>query len=340
MEQVEKIVFNVSRVCGIVSILSCICVAVEAFADWKSAREKSEIVTRIQFLLQFPIGTYTLMYSVLGTIPAPTSSGLWLAHGNEASCNAQAFFILLSLSSGIPLDGFKNLTYLLGIQYGWDQERVHRIEPTAYAVILVYAMTLSIWSLAAGWFGPVHESCFISIETTDCDVGDDSELCEPTGTGETVARAIVFSVNMIHLFFSLYVVCRMYLVAASLPDDVSSQFTRKVAVKGMLYATAVSVAQVPLALWFVLGVFGIENMGLPLTTNICLSLVGFLNMLVFVLYRREMRTSYGTMVRRLLDEVAHWFCCVTTVTDDEPKAPVSTVSMELDQPSKHGLEDS
>lgn len=333
MDPAEKIVLNVARGFGVVSLLSCVCVGFESLADWKSTPcGKSEIVTRIMFLLQFPLGLYALVYSILGTIPAPTSSDLWLAMGNEASCNTQAFFILLAVTIGIPLDAFKSLTYLLGIPYAWDQERLRGIELIGYAVILCYAMTLSILSLASGWFGPVYDSCFISL-ASECDNATDSlELCESTATGERVVLTIVLCVNMTHLAFSLYVLCRIYRFTTAIPEHLPAHFSRKVAVKGMLYAMTVSIGQVPLAFWFMFGVFGVEHVALNLATSLCLSLIGFINLLAFFVYRPQMRTSYGKVVQRLLDKTTQLLFCGMRRNEARSESAEPASTLELDPP--------
>jgi len=93
----------------------------------------------------------------------------------------------------------------------------------------------------------------------------------------------------------------------------SSQAGYTMARRGLCYAGSVVILQLPyLVAAAVRIVYDSELLqGLCAST---IALAGLLNMLVFCMYRRKMRTAYGRLVRKIIDAVA---CCKPMETKPE-----------------------
>jgi len=315
LSSVEKAVFIVARSFGVLSFLSTICTFMEATADWRhQGKRNCTIVTRLQVFLQLPLGLHGIV-NMVGTSAAPKSQDTWLALGNDTSCTVQGAALQLGLSFGVPLDMCLSLSYLLMVQYGWDEMKLRKIEPYFYCVSLPYAVGMMLFPLLKGMYGHVYETCFLRIPET-CDDVAEGELCEPTPDGLGILRLVVFGVNMLHLSFSIYVVVQVYRYARQME---SQSLARLVAIKGMLYASAVAMLQFPLAVWVLIYfIAGTTVDVLETCITLLLPLIGFFNLLVFMLNRREMGTCYGKVVRKFIDCLALILCgCQAHVSETE-----------------------
>jgi len=305
----EKAVFLTARAFGGISLLSCLCTGLESWADWSKNKESS-IVSRIQVQLQFPLSLYAIA-TMFGTSLAPKGE-VWLARGNEMTCTTQGVALLFAVTSGVLLDASLSLSYLLIVKYGWEEQRLRKIEPFLYGFLWPFAMAISSYSFYNGMFGHVYETCFLRVPQ-DCN--DSSiEECKPTPNGLATMRLTLLFINMFHLCFSIYVVIQICQFAIG---GSNSRVARLVAIKGLLYALAVSVAQISVAVWVIIYfATGHEADGVGLVTTTVLPLMGFLNMLVFMLNRRKMNTMYGGLVRRLIDGIVNLFSCCSQQEND------------------------
>jgi len=64
LPDLERAALNLTQIFGCVSFISCLCVALEAWGDWRTQKQDTKIVTRIQFYLQIPLATFSLMYAL------------------------------------------------------------------------------------------------------------------------------------------------------------------------------------------------------------------------------------------------------------------------------------
>jgi len=296
-----KAVLITSRIFASASVLASICTALEAIGDWHLAGKKSSIITRIQIVLQLPLALHATCY-VFGS--SLVSDG-WLSFGNDATCSAQGFAILFAISCGIPFDMVLSLIYLCMVKYGWNETSLRKIEPYSHALIWPYALGISIYSLLNNLYGDGQQVCFVS-NPEDC-AGSSEGDCTPTPDILITIRLVVLGVNMAHLLVSVFVMCQVYGYATRGQEE---QVTRLVAIKGFLYAFAVSTAQVPTALWLIVYMTtGYESKGIEVMYMLVLPLIGFLNLLVFMMNRRTMHTAYGRLWRRSIDWTATAFCC-------------------------------
>jgi len=86
---------------GLISFLSCICVALEAWADWRAQGSDSRIVTRIQVVLQVPLALFSLSFM----------SSIFLANydpsvyfGNDSTCQVNGFLLHVGSLGAICVD--------------------------------------------------------------------------------------------------------------------------------------------------------------------------------------------------------------------------------------------
>jgi len=302
-----KALLITSRTFGGLSLLACICTGLEATADWRLG--KGTIVTRIQTVLQYPIAFYSVA-TILGTSLAP---GAWLSVGSAATCNVQGFTILFSVCSGLLLDMSLSLYYLLLVKYGWNEAQLRRIEPYLHAFIWPFVLAISVYSAAQNLYGYTLESCFLMIPE-DC--SEAAHSCTPTPSSLEMVRLIMLGMNMIHLIFSMYV---MHQVCGVAMREHEEETSRLVAIKGTLYTLVVTVAEVPVAIWLIFYFFtGYEANGLWTISTLALPLLGFFNLLVFMLNRRKMNTSYGVLWRKAIDWATYSCCCCFNAEAADP----------------------
>jgi len=300
-----KVLLLASRVCGGLSVLSCICTALEATTDWRLG--KDTFVTRIQVALQPPIAIYSVA-TIFGTSLAPDA---WLSFGNDATCNAQAFTMLFSICSGVLLDMSLSLCYLLRIKHGWTEEALRKIEPYFHLFVWPFTLVLCVYSASQNLFGYTLESCYLLMPKECTETEDD---CVSIPNSLYPVRLTMLSINLIHLTFSMYVICQICGVAMASEEE---QTFRLVAVKGALYALIVTTVEVPVALWLSFYYLtGYDANGLIVVSMLALPLIGFFNFLVFMLNRRKMNTSYGVVWRKVLDWVATACCFCFNAHDD------------------------
>jgi len=127
-------------------------------------------------------------------------------------------------------------------------------------------------------YNHLYEQCWIN-EVRACDD------CPVTrGQGIVYVNLMFLVRNMCHLVFSLYMVTQVRHYANL--HSSSNYLNYMVAVKGILYASTVTVMQIPLALAIGLRLtLGHPVESLRRTVIIMAPLIGFLNMLVFMLGR-------------------------------------------------------
>ena len=82
------------------------------------------------------------------------------AVGTDASCNMAGFFSQFQVA--IPLFNATLGTYfLLTVYYGWNEQRIKRVEWLFYVLPLGYALFTATYAVAADLIGHVEWSCWI-----------------------------------------------------------------------------------------------------------------------------------------------------------------------------------
>jgi len=64
MSFIRSCVIVATHLFGALSFLSCICVALEAWADWRANKEQIKTVARIQLAFQLPLGILSLLFAL------------------------------------------------------------------------------------------------------------------------------------------------------------------------------------------------------------------------------------------------------------------------------------
>ncbi len=143
--------------------------------------------------------------------PSDLAYMVWNVRGNEASCDAQGFLIVMGVTGGIFYNAALNLYYLAVVKYGKSDDYIRaKIEPFLHGVPIVAALAYSITALIRKHFNddgygscysPVHYPLHCVGYSVD-EVRDGFEI--PCGRGIEGAEAMV-----------LYSIVSMFMVAVT-----------------------------------------------------------------------------------------------------------------------------
>jgi len=138
-----------------------------------------------------------------------------------------------------------------------------------------------------------------------------------------LVQKAVRAFGVVHLLLSWSIMYRIYKFSVAHNENTR---LKRLAQKGILYASSVTVIQTPNLLWaLVRQVFGFNSETGGLLASTTVPLAGFLNMLVFLLYRREMKTRYGKFARNIVDHAA----CHKQEGEDSDSPSSSVLGREL-----------
>lgn len=117
----------------------------------------SDILAGIAFFgSTWPIPEGIVPRRGLGMVEQP----IYGAVGTDASCNMAGFFSQFQVA--IPLFNATLGTYfLLTVYYGWNEQRIKRVEWLFYVLPLGYALFTTTYAVAADLIGHVEWSCWI-----------------------------------------------------------------------------------------------------------------------------------------------------------------------------------
>jgi len=272
LEPYEQAILRSIQCLALLSLLSCLCTFVESAAD-----RSPKLVTRIQYWMQLPLASMSLAL-FLSRIPAPRQYPG--GHGSEATCQVQGFLYQVGLMGGMGWDLSLSLSYLLMIQQKWQEEDLQRLEPYLHAILWPLAVLPAAWAGIQGGYALIFDNCYIDKNS-------------PTVWLQQATSLLALS----HFLGSVYVISRVYRFAL---DHAAHTSSRIVARKGLLYASSILVLQIPHLVTKLVRLAGGRNDVLYAATSCTIPLAGFLNMLVFLMYRSEMYTRYGRLVHCLL----------------------------------------
>ena len=199
------------RTAGIVSLLAVICVAVEAWGDWRASsrnstsntraaerlgwgnasskrqrrstttrqrpipsttrQNNSRAVTRIQLLYQIPLFCHALMFA-LGTAPAPQHQGIWGAFGTIRSCEAQGFLFQFAIHANVGWDMALTTSYLIMARYPFLTRNLLDWETIYHIMIWPIALAVSIYPLSQNMYNINHMLCWVESYPNNCDPSD------------------------------------------------------------------------------------------------------------------------------------------------------------------------
>jgi len=259
------------RFFGLVSLLSCICVAAETVAEWKA----NNVILRLQAWFQLPLGIVALLH-FLPHLPG------------EKLCALQGYLYQMAAVGVLGFDLGLSMLYLLMLEFKWQRERLRYFTKLLHAFIWPTAIVPATYLLHKRSYSRIGDGCWIEEN--------------PESHAGLIIRESMHMMALIHLLLSWCIVWRICKFACTIADDRRSKLLAR---KGLLYASGVTVIQTPTFLWTMIRLAsGVKNEAATETIAIPLSFAGLLNMLVFLLYRRDMKTPYGRMVRRIVDLAA------------------------------------
>jgi len=268
---IEIVAIWMIRIFGLLSFLSCLCVVSETLAEWKA----NKVILRIQFWLQIPL----LVFASQHLLPCSSSPDLGQIQG-ALSQFAMVGSMLMDLSL--------SACYLLMLDCKWQENHLKTFTKYVHIVVWPCAVIPSIYLLVERQYNPAVGICWFG------------EVA--LGQASTITRDTVYILCVLHVIFSWYIMCRIYKFAvANSSDDRSKVLARK----GFMYAASVTLLQTPILSWTVIRLsFGIENKGFTDLSGTAVPLAGFLNLLAFMWNRRNPKTRYGRVVRRIIDYFA------------------------------------
>jgi len=200
------------------------------------------------------------------------------------------------------------------VKYGWNEEKLRKVEPFFHAFLWPFASTLSVYSTIHNLFGLIVESKI----PKDCE--EIQNDCTPSPGSLNVARYTMLFINTIHLTFSLFVMFQICGVAMESQEERTS---RLVAIKGTLYALVVTIVEVPVAIW--LAFYYLTGYG---NVYSCLAIDWLLEFSSLHVESKKNDTAYGVAWRKALDWIANSCCSCFNAHDDvdlQPKAEGSEI---------------
>jgi len=288
---------------GLLSFLACLCVALEAGADWRAG--DSKMVTRIQCWLQIPMSILSLMYGL--------SFVLQDASHDANTCQVQGMLTQFGMVGCFGMDLSLSLSYLLVVKCAWSEEQLRSLEKWLHMVVWPLAVGPAVYLAIHRDYAMAPHLCWIA----NCN-GD--AWCQLQHQRALWYRSGVHLLSLVHVSFSVYVISQVFAVmAAAQPGQ---ETVRKVARRAILYAGSVLVVQLPFSLVKLASLFvAFDARSVGALAGSTIPLAGLLNLLVFMLNRRNMRTTYGWMWRRLLDAL----CCIRPTEE----APLQLMARDL-----------
>jgi len=248
------------------------------------------MVTRIQMVFQLPLATTALMFllSIILSNHNPSNNV-----GNEQTCQLQGFLVQFGLQGGVCCDVWLSLTYLLMIKFQWQDKQVQKLEKWVHLISWPLVIGPAIYLLKTRSFQSNPTVCWIK----ECDKFD--PICAQENATALYIRAASSIVAFFHLFFSCYVVVVVYKFAQKAGH---SQSAYMMARRGLFYAGTIVILQVPYFIATCLQII-YDARSLQSLCASTFALGGFLNMMVFLMFRRKMRTSYGKVFRIAIDRL-------------------------------------
>jgi len=156
----SRVLFWIPRVSGTLSFLGSSAIIFINLSDRKRKLARSK--NRFMLLMSiFDIFQSTAM--VVSVSALPREMGIYGAIGNEATCRAQMFFLLLGMA--VPLYNVSlNLLYLLSIRYNMSPRQFsHKIEPYLHGLSIIIPLVLSMLSV----LNPNSKGRCLASSTTD-----------------------------------------------------------------------------------------------------------------------------------------------------------------------------
>jgi len=184
-----------SSIFGTLSFLSCMCVALEAAADWREQGNNSKSVTRTQLFLQIPFSLVGLMFG-LSILLSNYHSSVCVGNGN--TCQLQGSLLYVGLLCGIGLDLLNSLTYLLMIKCQWTEKQFRKLGKWIHLCLWPPVLASAVYLFQRRAFQANASLCWI----LECDRYDVD--CQQENQIIVLIRAACTIFGLFHLLFCSY----------------------------------------------------------------------------------------------------------------------------------------
>jgi len=314
---------HVVRVFFAISLLACIVSMSEQGADWWQAKRRDEttsIVTRLLFFINACVAMYSGA-KVIGQVAMPANDAIVLprgaalvgARGTEATCTAQGFLAIASLTAFFVLDASLSLCYLLMIGYEWKEIKLKTLEVYFHTLTWLWVLIWASPGLFLKFYNPMDDTCWLLQRRVCTDLQPDG-MCHATvvdrgvqhvGYLQLLARIALLTI-MVHFLFTLYVMARVWWFAwkrAKAITQLQDTSTQRLVGKALLYISVALVHEIPVAIYMLLYILHKDGISTFLWRfhQVPFAFVGTNNLFVYMWGRRNMKTPLGKAARFGLD---------------------------------------
>jgi len=195
------------------------------------------------------------------------------------------------------------MCFLLIVCYEWQEEDLEDIELYFHGFIWPLGIGMAGYGLIYDVFQYDREICWVSADVPKVYEEDmaHSHCLNPQLSHVQLLENVIALIILIHSCFTIYSIDSIYRKSASLPLEIRRGLARK----GMLYALVIAIGSVPSLV--ASGWVAATGRDTPVTDalfstmTLWLSLVGFVDMLIFLWRREEMKSKYGSRVVTILE---------------------------------------
>jgi len=126
------------RIFGLLSFLSCICVACETLAEWKA----NKVVLRNQAWMQLPLSIMSLEYAL-----AYSTESYW--------CQIQGFVFQVVVIGSLGMDLCLSLCYMFMLVCSWKETRLQQLVKCLHIIAWPAAILPAVYLLLNQRYGKI-----------------------------------------------------------------------------------------------------------------------------------------------------------------------------------------
>lgn len=328
LHDADPLALILPRITGLISLLAVCCVFVEAgldlhesveeIVDLSLSQKHQQLTSHVQVFYQIPLLFFSMAF-VWGTSPVPSSVDVWGAYGNTTTCTAQGFMLQFGLFGSLAWDAVLSIT-LLRMAQGKTKSRLWLYHCLVWPMVLA----VSVYPLTQDMYRFNYNLCWINNENHDDE--DTYEDGESFTQGQAdIWHGVTTLLAMMHLIFSVVIMICLYRsiqtnekllngssarteesnATGEPPEDSSMmryQAFKEIASQGMFYTASVVLIALPGAVYMILfNATGLWSSGLSSFAVTLTPLVGYVNFVVFMKFRRleDCHTGYARLLKRL-----------------------------------------
>jgi hypothetical protein len=142
---------------------------------------------------------------VFSTVSMPAgdegSGSMWIAIGNDVTCELQAFSSVVGTCGGVLYSFSLTLYFLLVIKFELSEANIKKkFEPLMHAFPILYSVIMGVFIYATHSYNPSGTSCWIESRPLGCKTNPDVE-CESIGN-PVILKSISFGIPFYFVFFA------------------------------------------------------------------------------------------------------------------------------------------